>query len=248
MSTMLSKKWLTAVNSKGFTLIEVLIMAPIIMVTIIIIMSFLFNQYGQLTQQGAQINLNVEAQNIVFSMQDDIFYANAFVDDLNSNLVDSHQPSGGWDGTTTPTTLLISTPAMTQNHRSASRQPVYINTVGCGSSVLEDNDALYNNIIYFSSGTTLYKRIVSAPSTLATCGTSFLKQTCPAASVTSTCQADIVLTKNLQSFTATWYDSSGNVVTSPGSATTIKVDLQLKDRAYATDIYANSTITLKKLN
>lgn len=235
-------------KQNGFTLIELLIMAPVIMVTIVIIMSFLFNQYGQLTQQGAQINLNVEAQNIVFSMQDDVFYANAFVDTINGNLVDDYDPSGGWDATTTPQKLIISTPAVTENHRSATRQPVYINTLGCSVGVLEENDPLYNNVIYFTSGTNLYKRTLSAPSTLATCGTSFFKQTCPSANATATCPADVVVTKNLQSFTLTYYNSTDATVTDPELATKIKVDVQLKDRAYATDIYATSTITLKKLN
>lgn len=218
------------------------------MVTIIVIMSFLFNQFGQLTQQGAQLNLNVESGNIVFSMQDDIFYANAFTGSLNGGLVDDHQPSGGWTVNTTPQTLIISTPALTTHHRDENRQSVFIDSLGCDDAVLQNNAPLYNNVIYFADGTTLYKRIVSAPPTMATCGTSFFKQTCPADQTTSACQADIVVTKNLNNLVVTYYDPEDNVVTTPEMATKIKVDLQLKDRAYAQDIYTNSSITLKKVN
>ena len=234
-------------NSEGFTLIEVLIMSPIIMVTIIITLSYLFNLYGQLTQQGSQINLNLEAQNIVFGMQDDVYYANSFVSGINSGLIDANQPSGGWKSST-PNTLIISTPALTDNYRSDSRQPVYINSYGCTSAVIENNSFLYNNNIYFASGTTLYKRIITAPSSMPTCGTSFLKQTCPDSNATSTCQPDIILSNYLNSLVLTYYDSAGAVVSTPELATKIKIDLQLKDRAYANDIYANSSITLKKLN
>jgi hypothetical protein len=232
----------------GFTLVEILVMSPVIMLTIIIMMSFLFNQYGQLTQEGAQINLNVEAQNIVFSMQDDIFYANEFSSNLNSNLNDNYDPSGGWTYNTNPDTLIISTPALTGNRRADDRQPVYINTEGCDEAVITENSPLYNNVIYFVSGTTLFKRIVTAPSTLATCGTSFVKTSCPSGSASSSCPADRTMTSNLNSFNITYYDTNNTVVSVPEQATKVKIDLELKDRAYATDIYSTSSITLKRLN
>lgn len=235
-------------NKQGFTLVEILIVSPVVMLTIIIIMSFLFNQYGQLTQQGSQINLNVESQNITFSMQDDIFYANAFTSSLNGNLLDSYQPGGGWNYNTTPETLIISTPALTGNRRADDRQPVYIDTVGCDPSVIQENSALYNNIIYFVEGTRLYKRTVTAPPTMATCGTSFQEQSCPAANATATCPADNLMTDKLDTFNVTYYDALNNEVATPELSTKVKIDLRLKDRAYAEDIYADSTITLKRLN
>lgn len=236
------------IKEAGFTLVEVLIMSPIMIVAIVIIMSYLFNQYGQLTQQGAQVNLNVEAQNIVFSMQDDIFFSQAFVQDKNTNLVDNNAPTGGWSYNTTPQTLLLSSPATTANPRAENRQIVYIDTLGCDDTVKEDNSVLYNNIIYFTSGTNLYKRTISTPDGMSTCGTSFQKTSCPAASASDTCPVDRLLTDKLNSVAYTYYDTNNNVVTNPELAEKVKVDLTLKDRAYAEDIYSNSSITLRKLN
>lgn len=232
----------------GFTLVEVLIMSPIMMITIIITMTFLFNQYGQLTQQGAQVNLNVEAQNIVFSMQDDIFFASSFNQTMNDNLEDSYQPGGGWQYNATPANLIIATPALTASHRAENREPVYIDTEGCDPSVIEQNAVLLNNIIYFSNGSNLYKRIISAPSDMATCGTSYLKQSCPAASANPSCPADRLLTDKLNSITYTYYDTNNAVVTNPEQAEKVKIDLQLKDRAFAEDIFSDTSITLKRLN
>jgi hypothetical protein len=235
-------------NEQGFTLVELLIMAPIMILTIVFLMSFLFNQYGDLIKQGAQINLQTEAQVITFSMEDDVFFANGFVQDLNAGLSDSYQPSGGWKYNTTPQTLIISDPAKTKSHRDANRQPVYINTVGCDASVVDQNDPLYNNIIYFVSGTNLYKRIVSAPSTMNTCGTSFQKQSCPAGHTSTACPPDRILTDKLSSFVVTYLDNNNVTVTDPELADRIKVVLTLKDKAYGDDITSSSTITLKKLN
>ncbi len=235
-------------TQEGFTLLEVLIMSPIVMLTIVIILSFLFNQYGQLVQQGSQLNLNVEAQNITFSMQDDLFFANAYSSAINTNLSDTNQPAGGWKAATSPQTLIVSVPAETANRRSPSRKPVYVNTEGCDPTVLTDNTPLYNNVIYFVSGTNLYKRYLTAPSTLNTCGTSYQKQTCPSNKVTSSCPPDRVLTDKLQSFTVTYYDTSNTVTTTPETAEKVKIDIKLKDRAYAEDLTSSSTITLRKIN
>ncbi len=235
-------------NQKGFTLVEILVITPVVMLTVILMTSYLFNQYGQLTQQGAQLNLQVEAQNIVFSMQDDVYFADSFNTGINSGLVDTYQPSGGWKYNTTPQTLILSSPALTANRRSDTRKPVYINTLGCDPSVLTDNSVLYNNVIYFVSGTNLYKRTLTAPSSMSTCGTSYYKQRCPAANASSSCPADILVTDKLNTFTITYYDTGNNVVTDPTLAEKIKVDLQLKDKAFAEDIYSDSSITLRKLN
>lgn len=233
----------------GFTLIEVLIMSPIIMVTIVLLMSYLFSQYGQLTQQGALINLQTEAQNIIFSMQDDLFFAHSFESDMNTNLVDTYKPTGGWKSNTTPPTLIISDIALTTNRRNANRKPVYINTLGCTpQSTLEQNDELIENTVYFVSGSKLYKRIITAPSTLSICGTPYQKQTCPSTNTTPTCPADRLITDKLYSFGVTYYDTDNNTTTTPEAAEKVKIDLKLSDRAFAEDIYATSSITLKKLN
>ncbi len=235
-------------NNQGFTLVELLVISPILIVTVVLMMSFLFNLYGQLTQQGSQITMQNQAQTVVFSMQDDIFFASAFANDMSTSLQDAYQPSGGWTYNTTPQTLIVSTPALTKSHRDADRQPVYINTVGCDASVIQENDVLYNNIIYFVSGTNLYKRIISAPVGMNTCGTSFAQQSCPSGNTTSTCLSDRLLTDKLNSFTITYYDANNTVVTVPEQAQRIKVDLQLKDKAYAEDVYGSASISLRKVN
>lgn len=240
---------LKSVNQRGFTLVELIVMAPVLMLTIILTMSYLFGQYGQLTQQSAEVNLRVEAQSISFSMQDDIFFATNFASSKNSNLEDSYAPSGGWTHDTTPQTLIVSTAALTTNSKDEARQPVYIDTLGCTpDDVKQQNSELLNNIIYFVDGEKLYKRTLSAPASMATCGTSYEKQTCPAANATSSCPADIMLTDKLNSFQVTYYDNNNNVTTTPENAFKVKLYVQLKDKAFAEDIYADGSLTVKRLN
>ncbi|MDB5160919.1 MAG: hypothetical protein JWO96_299 [Candidatus Saccharibacteria bacterium] len=237
------------IRQAGFTLVELLVVSPIIMVVAIGTVTFLFNQYGQLVKQSAQLNLRLEAQDILFGLQDDLWYANQFTSDLNSNLIDNYQPAGGWTSNSTPKTLIVSTAALTKNRRDSTRQPVYINESTCtppdGDGV---NSVLYNNVIYFVSGTNLYKRVVSAPSSLALCGTSYQQQTCPSANATSTCRADVLLSDHVSSFDVTYYDTNNTVITTPELAESVKASINLADKAYAENITASSSMRLRKLN
>lgn len=236
-------------NSRGFTLVELLVISPIIMVVTVAMVTFLFNMYGQVVKQDGQLNLQVESQNILFGLQDDLWYANQFTSDLNGGLVDTYQPGGGWTNSTTPPTLIISTTALTKNRRDANRQPVYINESTCTPADGNgDNSVLYNNVIYFASTTNLYKRTVSAPTSLATCGVSYYKQTCPSNHTSPTCKADVLLTNHLSSFAVVYYDVNNNTTTNPESAQSIKVTIGLHDVAYAEDIYATTSLRLRKLN
>ena len=236
-------------NNQGFTLIELLVISPLVMVVAVGAMTFMFNQYGALVKQGGQLNLQLEAQNILFGLQVDLWYANQFTSDLNSNLVDNYQPSGGWTVTANPAPLIVSTAALDKNRRDSNRQPIYINESSCtppdGNGI---NSVLYNNVIYFVSGTNLYKRIITAPSSLPTCGTPYQQQTCPAASVTPTCRADVTLSTHINSFTVTYYDTNNTVVSTPEIAESVKVNIALKDKAFADDITATSSMRLRKLN
>lgn len=236
-------------SQKGFTLIELLVISPIILVITVGVVTFLFNEYGGLVKQSAQLNLQLEAQDILFGLQDDLWYANEFASNKNDNLVDTYQPSGGWTSGTTPPTLIISSAALTTNRRDPNRQPVYINQSTCsppdGNGV---NDVLYNNVIYFVSGVNLYKRTLTAPANLATCGTSYTHQTCPAGHTTQACSADVLASDHINSFALTYYDTNNTITTTPENAESVKVDINLKDKAFAEDIFASSSLRLRKLN
>lgn len=234
---------------KGFTLVELLVISPILMITVLATVTFLFNEYGNISKQNGQLNLQLEGQNILFGLQDDIWYANQFVNDRNTNLSDDYAPNGGWTYNTTPPTLIINTAALTKSHRDPARQPVYINESTCtppdGNGV---NSVLYNNVIYFVSGTNLYKRILTAPSGMALCSALYVKQTCPVGHTSATCPADILLSTHVNTFSVTYYDTGNVVTTIPENSESVKIDIGLKDKAFAEDIFASSSLRLRKIN
>lgn len=236
-------------NQRGFTLVEMLVIGPVMMLATITAVTFLFNQYGFLVKQNALLNLQLEAQNILFGLQDDLWYASQFASGKNDNLADSYEPVGGWTNATTPPTLIVSLTALTTNARDPDRQPVYINESTCtppdGNGA---NSVLYNNVIYFVSGVNLYKRTLTAPPSMATCGTPYEKQTCPAGNSSPTCLPDVILSDHISSFSVIYYDTDNITTTTPENAESVQVDMGLSDKAFGEDISASSSLRLRKLN
>ena len=233
-------------NNQGFTLVELLIVCPILMVVIAILMNFIFNQYGQLLVQNSAINLEVQSSGILSNIKKDIEPSNAFLKSTNAQLVDSFAPSGGWLANNSGSVLIISSAASTAKPESVDSQPVYVNKNGCSpenQKIL--NDILDYNIVYFVSGSKLYKRIVTN-TTSSVCGSNYLKQTCPEEQYSIDCPKDIMLTDQLASFQVQYLDGSGQETDKPETATMVNITLKLRDKAYAENINAGSSLLVRK--
>jgi len=239
---------LIKLSSKGFTLMELVIICPILMVVIAILMNFMFNQYGQLLVQNTAVNLQVQSGNILASIKPEATNASSYVTQLNAGQNDEFAPSGGWSAVNNSSVLIISTPALSAPFGKADSQKVYINSVGCEpASIRPGNDTLLVNIVYFSEGTNLYRRVVSFDGNLSTCGNNYFKQTCPSANMTSVCPEDKLLTNQLDEFKVSYIDQNGNITTRPEEGTMVKISLKLKDKAYAETVIAGSDLIIKRV-
>lgn len=233
-------------NNQGFTLVELLIICPILMVVIAILMNFIFNQYGQLLVQNTAINLEVQSSGLLSNIKKDIEPANAFIKSTDAQLIDGFAPSGGWQATNSGSLLIVSVPASTAKPGVADSQPVYINKNGCAPENQKLlNDILDYNIVYFVNNSKLYKRIVTNTAT-GLCGSNYLKQTCPEDQSSIDCPKDLLLTDQLDSFVVKYYDSNGQETNNPEVATMVNINLKLKDKAYAENISAGSSLLVRK--
>lgn len=238
---------LVKLNSKGFTLMELVIIGPILMATIAILMNFMFNQYGQLLVRNTAVNLQVQSGNILASIKPEAANASTFVSQINSTQNDEFAPSGGWSANNNSDVLILSTPALTAPYGNDNSQKVYINTVGCEPETTRlGNDALLVNIIYFSKGSNLYRRVLSSNGSLSTCGNNYFKQTCPSSNSSAGCPEDRLLTNQLDEFKVSYIDQNGNQTTRPEEGSLVKISLKLKDKAYAETVVAGSDITVRR--
>jgi len=230
-------------NNQGFTLVELLIVCPVLMICIAILMNFMFNQYGNLLIQNTAVNLQVQASNIISSIRNEAKNSESFVSQTNDYLTDDFAPSGGWSESDKSKTLIISRPAFSAKPGSPQSQPVVIK-----GDVCNPNDKFNYNVILFSEGNNLYKRIVTNTSSLNLCGSNYFKQTCPASNASLDCPEDKLLTNQLESFSVSYYDNLGQKTERPESATIVEVNIKLKDKAYAETVTAGSTMKIKRSN
>lgn len=241
----------------GFTLLEVLVVAPIFLITTFTLLGYLIDQYGQLVQKTAKLNLAIEAQSLLFVLEDELTFAHGYdetiTDDADSQLSDPNQPSGGWDFNTNPDTLIVQEYAATAHHRQANREFVYRNVYGCDAGVIESNPIVLNNIIYFVEGTSLYKRTLTPGNTNTLCNSNYKKQTCPEAVATTDCPADVFVTDKVSDFNVEYLEENNQPLDdeagdSPTAARLVRVTLTLEDIAFGETVQESASLTIKNLN
>jgi len=242
-------------SQHGFTLIEMVIVLPIVSMIVILVFGYMFNSYGLMLQQNEEANLRLEGEVMLFDLEDELLFTTDYADTIKSDLSDPYAPSGGWTYNTNPDTLIIYETALTAPRRDPNRDFVYKNQYGCGSSF---NSLAINNLIYFTKQNTnnpyktLYRRTVIP--TYSVCNTNYKKFTCPAANVgTSPCTAqDSKLSENIIDFQIEYYDDNNVLIVappgSPLSAEKVKLTATLGKQVYGKDITVRTSITMKKIN
>lgn len=238
----------------GFTLVELVIIMPIVSVTLLALTSFMVQQYAELHTETAKANLQLEAETMLLDLEDELLFTTDFANTKSSDLTDSYAPSGGWTYNTTPETLIVYETSLTAQRRDPNREFVYKNQYGCSGGYAAYNPIAINNLMYFTtqnstdSYRTLYRRTL-VPS-YSTCNTNYKKQTCPAANVGSggCTTADSKLTDKLKDLQIDYYDDNNVATSNPLDAEKIKISVELAEKKFGKEISVHSSITMKKIN
>lgn len=153
----------------GFTLVEMLIIAPIVVLLIGAFVATLINLTGEALSQNANTLLLNNVQAAIDEIETDVKSSGAFLATNNMTIV---SPQGYDDSTqgflnvmsSTQDALILNTLATTANPASATRGLVYLANVpnACGSSNFGQNQILTFNTVYFVKDTTLYRRILGS--------------------------------------------------------------------------------------
>jgi prepilin-type N-terminal cleavage/methylation domain-containing protein len=180
---------------RGFTMVEVLVALTVTTAILLVISNFMMSSLQTSTKETATANIQHEIQLTLDSVADDVrLSANA---DLHNRNPDTYSPGGtsneyGWSSNAT--TLVLATAATNASNTILFEDPAnYVTTK--------------DNIIYFVSNGTLYKRTLAA-----NVSGNRVRTTCPAANVTATCQADKALLKNVTAFNVTYLDGNNQSV------------------------------------
>ncbi|MDK2898845.1 MAG: hypothetical protein PWQ10_32 [Patescibacteria group bacterium] len=152
-------------KNDGFTAVEILIIAPIVVLVIGIFITLIVNMTNQVLITKAADSLTYNVQNALNLIEQDVKSSNGF---LTTNSFDISSPQGYNDDTTKfqntedNTVLIISSYATTGSPLSSNRSVVYLadSPNACTSQQVDNNDTIPINIVYFIKNNTLWRRTI----------------------------------------------------------------------------------------
>ncbi len=205
-------KTMRAQAQAGFTIAELMIATAIIGLLIVPAMLVILYFYGATIQNSAQAQLAVESQNVLRSIVEELRVSSGVRD--SNTITDPNEPSGGWTTSNASLVLIISSPATDLSNN-------YITDPNTGGPY-------QNELVYFATGGTLYKRYLANSGATGNRN----RTSCPAASASSTCPADIVLSNHFKTMTFTFYDQDGSTTTTLANARSVLMDIQMEEKVF----------------
>lgn len=207
-------------KQQGFTLVEVLFVAPVVLLTIAIFVGVLISLTGEVLVARSSNNLAFSAQNALDTIEQDVRLSGSF---LATNSMPLSAPQGFNNDTTafantvsSPTPgdrLVINAIATSGGADQLSRSPVWKadDPNPCGASNVDQNKVVTFNIIYFVKDNTLWRRILM-PANYATIGcppAPSQQPSCHPSQTSSICVArDTRLLDNVTGFTVRYFTSA----------------------------------------
>ncbi len=212
-------------KQSGFTLTELIISITVATFLTLVLFTVTVYYYANILQAQATTEMALESQTILTQLTDDIRLADAI--SSTNQIADANGPAGGWVTSDPSNILIIESPAVT-----STRDIIYNDSTGLPYK---------NEFIYFSSGTTMYKRVLANASAVG----NIAKTTCPTA--TSTCPLDRIFTSNLSNLSFTFYDANDATTANAGSARSVVLTVDMAKKVFGKNItLSNSTrVTLR---
>lgn len=215
-------------KSAGFTIVELTISITITGILIVSLLAMSTYLFAMITRNNDLVEMSVDSQNLLRSTVEELRYGAGVRQ--TSTISDPNSPPGGWSTSNSNFIIIIAVPAVDSNDE-------YIIDSLTGSP--------YNNeLVYFKSGNTLYKRTLANPSAVG----NKLKTSCPAAVATTSCPADKQLIQYLNGMVFTLYDQDNALTTDPLKARSVKIDLSLMRDTFGQPLTLDNSIRVTLRN
>jgi hypothetical protein len=173
---MLKFKSLQSPSSQGFTIVEMLVVAPIVILLIGAFITAIVNMTGDVLASRGASTLAYDIQDTLNRIEDDVKLSTTFLDSNNINLT---SPQGFGNDTTGFTNvdaakgdmLVLNVLATNATPLASSTGLIYLTNQpnACSDVLVSQNTPMTMNIIYFIKDGTLWRRTVAA-STYASAG------------------------------------------------------------------------------
>ncbi len=225
MSRILNKN-----SQRGFTLVEVAVVVPMIIIIVVGILAMLILLVGNNVIQGSRSGLVNNTRAAFTNIEKDVDNSSSFIPSVlsNVNFKDNNEP--GLTGTyKTNGTLASGSPSINLNslfiqsynqivdpNDSSGTKiiPAFKGTAPCsGAAIAQSSNIVPIVVIYFVNNGTLYRRTIIDRTTPAACGTVLVKQACPAgiSGGTPACAVqDVALLANVSQFKVDYYQNASD--------------------------------------
>lgn len=257
-------------RSHGFTLIEMLIIAPLVVIIIGTFVGLMMSMVGDALVTRDQNLMAYNTQTALDTIEQDAFLSTQFY--ATSGTLPTYQGSdsdfSGSAAFGSTDSLIMSTFTTTKNPADTSRQLVYYaNQPNACGSLENANKILTSKIIYFVRGGSLWRRVIvptwntnGTVDANTVCDPPWQRNSCTpettaanASNPTSICQSnDTELVKNVQSFSVDYYSSPASTTaltkSQADSATTINVTIATKSQAAGKDVSYSAALRATKFN
>lgn len=215
-------------NQAGTTILELLVVTAVAGLLVVSSVTVMLFFYGDVLRGNLQSRLAVESQNVLRAVVEDLRISSSIR--ANNSIADANAPGGSWTTSNSNLILIISTPA-----------------VDSSNGFIIDSLSGYpyqNEIVYFASGDTLFKRVLANPSAS---GNRF-KTTCPAALASSACPGDVVMSDNFETMDFKFYNQDNNLTTDLTLARSIEMSIDMQRQSFGKEIVFNNNIRITLRN
>ncbi len=232
----------------GFTIVELLIIAPIVILVIGTFIAVIVNMTGEvLTTRGANA-LAYNIQDSLNRIEADVKLSTTFLSTNNISPLTS--PQGYDDGTASFTNvgangnmLILNTLATTGNPLSSTSGVVYLQNMpnSCGSTQYNQNTPMTMNVVYFVKNNTLWRRTLTPANYLtAGCATPWQQPSCNPAITGAFCKTQderLIDGINPSDFNIQYYNNA-----SATSADSVASDSSQNDATRFAALQADTTV------
>lgn len=246
-------------QKSGFTLVEMLVVAPVVILAIGAFITLIINMTGEVITSRTSNVLAYNLQDAMSRIDEDVKLSTSFLATNNFTLQNGQ---GSDDGTASfknvsnadGTVLILNTYVTNGNPSSEGTGLVYLanQPSACGSSNVHANTPLTMNVVYFIKDSTLWRRAVMPANyddgSSAVCGTPWQQPSCApgydpvAKPFCKTNDIKLVEGVDVNSFSVQYYGSAGSTV-----ADTVASNVDASDQARASALLPITTANVSVL-
>jgi Tfp pilus assembly protein PilE len=215
-------------DQRGVSLVELNFSVAVMGIIAVSLLAVITTYFMLITRTNAQVDMTTESQRLLRTMTEELRYG-AGVRQMNT-LTDANAPPGGWNTSNDDFVIIVAVPAQDSDRN-------YIVDPLTGSPYM-------NELVYFKDGQILYRRTLADPDASG----NRLTTTCPAASATSSCPADVKLAEDLEDMNFTLYDQDNATTADPLLARSVLINLGLQRESFGKALMFDNSVRITLRN